>query len=66
MRRRHYIVTVAAVLLAFGLSRVAAAGGWSKIELYGAAAALIVAICLTGGIWVMLAPDRNARPRSHG
>jgi hypothetical protein len=65
-RRRHRVVTVLTVLLAYALTEVAHAGGWSDAELYGAAAALIVLVGAVGLPWLEYAPDGafQRRPRS--
>jgi hypothetical protein len=62
-RGRHYVVSAITVLLALALSRIAHATGWSDAELYAAAAALIVVICLVGTSWVEFAPDGAFRRR---
>jgi hypothetical protein len=62
-RRRHYVVTVLTVLLGYALTRVAAARDWSDVELYGAAAVLILLIGPVGMTWLESAPDGAFRRR---
>jgi hypothetical protein len=62
-RARKYVVLVATVLLALGLTRFGR--DWSDVEFYAAAAGLIVAIVTVGNFWIEFAPDGafpQARP----
>jgi hypothetical protein len=62
-RRRHYVITVLAVMFAYALTQVAEARGWSDVELYGAAAVLILLVGVAGMTWIEFAPDGAFRRR---
>jgi hypothetical protein len=66
VRTRTYIAMVAGVLLAFGLTRVAHAADWSKVDMYAVGAVLLAVLIVIALPWIELAPDgdlRRRRPR---
>jgi hypothetical protein len=61
-RARHYVVMVATVCLALGLSRLGRE--WSDVGFYAAVAGLVVVIGLAGNFWIEFAPDGAFRRQS--
>jgi hypothetical protein len=60
-RARKYVLLVITAHAAFVLTTVANAGGWSRGELYGAGAALLVVLVVSGNLWIDMAPDGASR-----
>jgi hypothetical protein len=56
-RARKYVALVVTALAAAGLTTVANAGEWSKGELYGVGAGLLVVIVFVVNLWIEMAPD---------
>jgi hypothetical protein len=65
-RSRFHVLLVVTALAATALTLVSNAGDWSRAELYGAAAGLIVLLGAVGLPWIEMAPDgawRRSTPR---
>jgi len=56
-RARFQVLLVIAAVAGACLTLVANAGDWSRAELYGAAAGLIIVIGAIGLPWIEMAPD---------